>query len=88
MAQAESVIREVLSLLEPMVEPDGGSLRIAEFSEDSTALVVDYLRGTNDACSTCVLDGESLQAFIEEGLDTRGVKLASVTVRERTPSTS
>lgn len=76
------VIDEVLSLLAPMLEPDGGSLRIAEYSEEESRLVVDYLRGSSEACSMCVLDGESLGAFIEEGLQTRGVDLADVSVHE------
>ncbi len=82
MAHTDDVIREVLNLLEPMVAPDGGSIRLAEFSDSESRLAVDYLRGSNDACSTCVLDGESLKAFIEEGLQTRGVELTEVTVHE------
>lgn len=82
MTRTNDVIREVLTLLGPMVEPDGGSLHVAEFSDADSRLAVDYLRGSNDACSTCVLDGESLKAFIEEGLQTRGVELSEVTVRE------
>ncbi|MEV1025196.1 hypothetical protein [Streptomyces sp. NPDC050264] len=81
MTQSEDTIREVLSLLEPMVEPDGGSIRLAEYSAEPSRLVVDYARGTNDACSTCVLDADSLKAFIEEGLQTRGVPVDEVTVR-------
>jgi Fe-S cluster biogenesis protein NfuA len=82
MAHTDDVIHEVLTLLEPMVAPDGGTIRLAEFDGAGSRLAVDYLRGTNDACSTCVLDGESLKAFIEEGLATRGVNLAEITVRE------
>ncbi|MFJ9563918.1 NifU family protein [Streptomyces fuscichromogenes] len=82
MPQAREVVQEVLALLEPMVAPDGGSIRLAEFAPEQSRLTVDYSRGRNDACSTCVLDGDSLKAFIEEGLQTRGIALAEVTVRE------
>jgi Fe-S cluster biogenesis protein NfuA len=78
----DDVIREVLTLLESMVEPDGGSVRLAGFSDEDSRLAVDYLRGSNDACARCVLDGESLKAFIEDGLETRGVQLSEITVRE------
>ncbi|MEU4657433.1 hypothetical protein AB0G32_26420 [Streptomyces sp. NPDC023723] len=86
MTQVQDVVREVLTLLEPMVEPDGGSIRLAEFSPEQSRLTVDYSRGTNDACSTCVLDGDSLKAFIEEGLQTRGIQLTEITVREPHPA--
>jgi len=82
MPQAQDVVQEVLTLLEPMVAPDGGSIRLAEFSPDQSRLTVDYSRGSNDVCATCVLDADSLKAFIEEGLQTRGIELAEVTVRE------
>ncbi|MGW4911100.1 NifU family protein [Streptomyces sp. NPDC004270] len=82
MPQAQDVVNEVLELLEPIVAPDGGSIRLAEFAPEQSRLTVDYSRGHNDACATCVLDGESLKAFIEEGLQTRGIELAEVTVRE------
>ncbi|MGW2824279.1 NifU family protein [Streptomyces sp. NPDC001443] len=82
MPQAQDVVQEVLTLLEPMVAPDGGTIRLAEFAPEQSRLTVDYSRGHNDACSTCVLDGESLKAFIEEGLETRGIRLTEVTVRE------
>ncbi|MCX4815225.1 NifU family protein [Streptomyces sp. NBC_01239] len=82
MPQAQDVVREVLTLLEPMVAPDGGSIRLTEFAPEQSRLTVDYVRGHNDACSTCVLDGESLKAFIQEGLQTRGIELSDVTVRE------
>ncbi|MFF3567587.1 NifU family protein [Nocardia jiangxiensis] len=86
MADTVDVIREVIGLLEPMVAPDGGSIRLAEFAAEKSRLTVDYLRGSNDACSTCVLDGESLKAFIEEGLQTRGIQLTEVIVSESTPA--
>jgi len=86
MANTVEVINEVLGLLEPMVAPDGGSIRLAGFAPENSSLTVDYLRGSNDACSTCVLDGESLKAFIEEGLQTRGVQLTEVIVSESTPA--
>jgi len=82
MALPNEVVDEVLGLLEPMVAPDGGSLRVAEFAPERSALVVDYARGVNDACATCVIDGESLKAFIDEGLQTRGLHLADITVKE------
>ncbi|MFJ9710302.1 NifU family protein [Streptomyces sp. NPDC101234] len=82
MPRAQEVVQEVLALLEPMVAPDGGSIRLAEFAPEQSRLTVDYSRGHNDACSTCVLDGDSLKAFIEEGLQTRGIELSEVTVRE------
>lgn len=87
MPGTNDVITEVLGLLEPMVAPDGGALRIAEFSDADASLVVDYQRGSG-ACESCVLDGDSLKAFIEEGLAVRGVRLAEVTVRDPDPSTS
>lgn len=86
MAEPLEVIREVLGLLEPMVAPDGGSLRVGEFAPAEATLIVDYARGVNDACATCVIDGESLKAFIEESLQTRGVQLAGVTVNESAAS--
>ncbi|MEV7388200.1 MULTISPECIES: hypothetical protein [unclassified Streptomyces] len=82
MPRAQEVVQEVLALLEPMVAPDGGSIRLAEFAPEQSRLTVDYSRGHNDVCSTCVLDGDSLKAFIEEGLQTRGIELSQVTVRE------
>lgn len=82
MTQPDEVIREVLGLLEPMVAPDGGSLRLAEFLPEQSRLTVDYSRGVNEACATCVIDGESLKAFIDEGLQTRGVHLSEITVSE------
>jgi Fe-S cluster biogenesis protein NfuA len=82
MAQPDEVISEVLGLLEPMVVQDGGSLRVAEFSAERSVLVVDYARGVNEACESCVIDGESLKAFIDEGLRTRGVQLDEITVSE------
>jgi Fe-S cluster biogenesis protein NfuA len=82
MAQPDEVISEVLGLLEPMVVQDGGSLRVAEFSAERSALVIDYIKGVNDACASCVIDGESLKAFIDEGLQTRGVHLTDITVSE------
>lgn len=87
MPRANDVITEVLGLLEPMVAPDGGALRIAEFSERDSSLVVVYQQGSG-ACESCVLDGESLKAFIEEGLAVRGVRLAKVRVREPDPHES
>ena len=82
MAQPDEVIREVLGLLEPMVVQDGGSLRVGEFSPERSTLIVDYARGVNDACASCVIDGESLKAFIDEGLRTRGVHLGDIIVSE------
>lgn len=88
MAQPGEVISEVLGLLEPMVVQDGGSLRVAEFSPERSTLIVDYARGVNEACGvneasgSCVIDGESLKAFIDEGLQTRGVHLSEITVNE------
>lgn len=82
MAQPVEVINEVLGLLEPMVAPDGGSLRVGEFSPEQSRLTVDYSRGVNDVCATCVIDGDSLRAFIEEGLQIRGLHLSEVTVNE------
>lgn len=82
MAQPNEVISEVLGLLEPMVVQDGGSLRVAEFSAERSALIVDYARGFNEACESCVIDGESLKAFIEEGLQVRGLHLSEITVSE------
>lgn len=81
MPRTNDVITEVLGLLEPMVAPDGGALRIAEFSDADASLVVDYLRGSG-ACESCVVDGDSLKVFIEEGLAVRGVQFGEVTVRE------
>lgn len=89
MTQPDEIVREVLALLEPMVVSDGGSLRVGELDEGASRLVVDLARSTgDDACSTCVIDAESLKAFIDEGLQTRGVALADITVRESTPSAS
>lgn len=82
MAAAVEVINEVLALLEPMVASDGGSLRIATFSESDSRLAVDYNKGVNDACATCVIDADSLQAFIDEGIRARGVELAEIRVIE------
>ena len=82
MAQPDEVISEVLGLLEPMVVQDGGSLRVAEFSAGTSTLIVDYAKGHNDACESCVIDGESLKAFIDEGLQTRGLHLSEITVSE------
>lgn len=82
MAAAVEVINEVLALLEPMVASDGGSLRIATFSESDSRLDVDYDKGVNDACATCVIDADSLQAFIDEGIRARGVELAEIRVIE------
>lgn len=82
MTQPTEVITEVLGLLEPMVASDGGSLRMAGFAPERSALVVDYARGANDACATCVLDAESLEAFIDEGLQARGLHLTDITVQE------
>lgn len=82
MAAAVEVINEVLALLEPMVANDGGSLRIATFSESDSRLAVDYDKGVNDACATCVIDAESLQAFIDEGIRARGIELAEIRVIE------
>lgn len=86
MTQTNDIIREVLTLLEPMVQPDGGSIRIGDFSEEKSQLTVDYSRGVNDACATCVLDADSLKAFIDEGLQTRGVSLADITISEAEPA--
>ena len=82
MPRTDDVVREVLSLLGPMVEADGGSISLDELSDDESRLDVHYARGFNDACSTCVIDGDSLKAFIEEGLQTRGINIARITVRE------
>jgi Fe-S cluster biogenesis protein NfuA len=82
MTQPDKVISEVLGLLEPMVTQDGGSLTVAEFSAERSALVVDYIKGVNEACESCIIDGESLKAFIDEGLQTRGVHLSEITVSE------
>lgn len=82
------IIEEVLSQLSLMVATDGGSMRIAEFSEDESKLVVDYSKGVNEACATCVIDSESLQAFIEEGVRSRGVSIDEVRIVENTPATS
>lgn len=82
MTQPTDVITEVLGLLEPMVASDGGSLRMAEFAPDSATLVVDYARGVNDACATCVIDNDSLKAFIDEGLQSRGLHLTDITIKE------
>jgi len=86
MTQPTEVINEVLELLEPMVASDGGALRVAEFAPERSALVVDYARGVNDACATCVIDAESLGAFIDEGLQARGVHLTDITVKESAAS--
>lgn len=88
MGEPTEVITEVLGLLEPMVASDGGALRIAEFVSESSTLVVDYDKGENDACAACVIDGESLKAFIDEGLQSRGLHLADITVKESAPSGS
>jgi len=82
MARPDEVISEVLGLLEPMVTQDGGSLRVAEFSAARSALVIDYVKGVNEACESCIIDGESLKAFIDEGLRTRGVHLSEITISE------
>ncbi|MGH3247070.1 MAG: hypothetical protein ACRDOI_12775 [Trebonia sp.] len=82
MAQPDKVIRQVLGLLEPMVTQDGGSPRVAEFSAERSALVVDYVKGANEACESSIIDGESLKAFIDEGPRTRGVYLSEITVSE------
>ena len=82
MAQPDEVVSEVLGLLEPMVIQDGGSLRVADFSAERSTLVVDYAKGYNEACESCVIDGESLKAFIDEGLQSRGVHLSHITVSE------
>jgi Fe-S cluster biogenesis protein NfuA len=83
MSDPTGVVTEVLGLLEPMVAADGGSLRMAEFAPDRGLLVVDYDKGVNDACATCVLDADSLGAFIDEGLRARGLHLDTVTVTEK-----
>ncbi|MFT4230257.1 MAG: NifU family protein [Microbacterium sp.] len=85
---AVDVIEEVLSLLGPMVATDGGSMRIAEYSESESRLVVDYTMGTNDACAACVIDPESLKAFVEEGIRARGVEVAEVSIVESAASAS
>ena len=82
MTQAREVITEVLELLEPMVASDGGSLRIGDFAADESRLTVDYSKGVNDACAACVIDSDSLKAFIDEGLQTRGVTLSDITIHE------
>lgn len=82
MSAATAVINEVLTLLEPMVASDGGSLRIAEFSEEDSRLAVAYNKGANGACATCVIDAESLQAFIDEGIRARGIEVADIRVVE------
>lgn len=83
---AVQVIEEVLALLGPMVATDGGSMRIGEFSEGESRLVVDYTQGVNEACATCVIDAESLKAFVEEGIRSRGVEVADVQIRETAPA--
>jgi Fe-S cluster biogenesis protein NfuA len=82
MTQAHEVITEVLRLLEPMVASDGGALQVAEFSAEAGTLVVDYRKVVNAACATSVIDNDSLQAFIDEGLRARSVHLAEITVAE------
>jgi Fe-S cluster biogenesis protein NfuA len=82
MSQPTEVIAEVLGLLEPMVASDGGSLRMAEFAAERKALVVDYDKGQNDACAACVIDSDSLKAFIDEGLQSRGLHLDDIVVKE------
>lgn len=82
MAQSDEVISEVLKLLEPMIGQDGGTLSVAEYSPERSTLIVDYARGVNEVCSSCVIDGESLKLFIEEGLEVRGIHLSTITVSE------
>jgi len=80
---AVDVINEVLDSLSALVATDGGSMRIGRFDEAGSTLVVDYTKGTNEACAMCVIDSESLAAFVEEGVKARGLDVAHVTIHER-----
>lgn len=88
MAMTQAVIQEVLDMLEAMVATDGGSIRIAKFVEADSRLVIDYAKGVNDACATCVIDAESLRAFVVEGVSARGISLGDVTIIESVSTTA
>lgn len=85
MSKQQGIVDEVLTLMGGMVAPDGGRVVLADYRPEPSHLEVSYYRGTNDECSTCVLDSESLQAFIDEGLSTRGLP-TEVVVRDIPPA--
>ena len=82
MGQEITVITEVLELMTSMVAADGGRVELADWSPERSRLEVDYAKGVNEACMTCVLDADSMKAFIKDGLTTRGLDVTEVVVRE------
>jgi hypothetical protein len=73
-------IEGVVRLMENMVSADGGTVRVKLFDADKSRLVVDYFKGRNDRCETCVLDDESLRDFLLEALENKGLKVEEVVV--------
>jgi Fe-S cluster biogenesis protein NfuA len=84
MNDARASVEAVVSLVERMVSADGGAVRVRSFDPAASRLVVDYFKGRNDRCETCVLDDESLRDFLLESLETHGVRLAEVVVEPAT----
>ena len=76
-----AIVDQVVGLMGRLVAGDGGSLRVRSFEPEASRLDIEYHQGVNGHCATCVLDDESLQGFIEEALEKRGLRIAEITVR-------
>jgi Fe-S cluster biogenesis protein NfuA len=70
----------VVGLMEKMVAADGGTVRIRSFDPTASRLIVDYNKGRNDRCESCVLDPESMRDFLLESLQAHGLVIDEVIV--------
>jgi Fe-S cluster biogenesis protein NfuA len=79
-----TVIHEVLQTMGEVVRSDGGEVSLNSYDPEAGRVVFSYRQAVNDDCSTCAIDADMLQAFLQEALRSHGLEDEEVTVEAMT----
>ncbi|MGE3619917.1 MAG: hypothetical protein AB7L84_05580 [Acidimicrobiia bacterium] len=74
-----SSVTDALAHFEALLVGDGGALEVQAFAAGGE-MVVEYRKGTNDDCPSCVITHDDLAVFIREALEARSVPVTGVRV--------
>jgi Fe-S cluster biogenesis protein NfuA len=79
---SQSPVDDVLAKMNNIVASDGGKITLRSYDADAQVLEVDYLMKANEDCPTCSVSGDMLQIFIKDSLQSHGVPIGEVIVKE------
>ena len=73
-------VRKVVELFDEMVKPEGG--RVGLKAVEGGTLRVEYAKGTNEECETCVFEPDALATMMQDMVKDHDPSIVLVVVEE------